>query len=94
MYVAIELARSNAYFAAWALSVNDKKLPLAAATARVSAIDAYYFCSKENIEVHGGMGFTWEFDCHLYYKRAQLLSSIIGSSRWWREQLVNRLLDE
>ena len=94
MYVAIELARSNAYFAAWALSVNDKKLPLAAATARVSAIDAYYFCSKENIEVHGGMGFTWEFDCHLYYKRAQLLSSIIGSSRWWREQLVSRLLDE
>ena len=94
MYVAIELGRSNAYFAAWALSVNDKKLPLAAATARVSAIDAYYFCSKENIEVHGGMGFTWEFDCHLYYKRAQLLSSVIGSSRWWREQLVSRLLDE
>ncbi len=94
MYVAIELARSNAYFAAWALSVNDEKLPLAAATARVSATDAYYFCSKENIEVHGGMGFTWEFDCHLYYKRAQLLSSIIGSSRWWREQLVTRLLNE
>ena len=94
MYVAIELARSNAYFAAWALSANDPKLPLAAATARVSAVDAFYFCSKENIEVHGGMGFTWEFDCHLYYKRAQLLSSIIGSSRWWREQVVDRLLNE
>ena len=92
MYVAIELARSNAYYAAWALSADDPQLPLAAATARVSAIDAYYFCSKENIEVHGGMGFTWEFDCHLYYKRAQLLSSTIGSSRWWREELVEQLL--
>lgn len=94
MYVAVELARSNAYYAAWALSANDPKLPLAASTARVSAIDAYYFCSKENIEAHGGMGFTWEFDCHLYYKRAQLLSSVIGSSRWWREELVIHLLDE
>lgn len=92
MYVAIELARSNAYYAAWALSADDVELPLAAATARVSASDAYYFCSKENIEAHGGMGFTWEFDCHLYYKRAQLLSSVIGGSRWWREQLVNKLL--
>lgn len=92
MYVAIELARSNAYYAAWALSVNDAQLPLAAATARVSAIDAYYFCTKQNIEAHGGMGFTWEFDCHLYYKRAQLLSSAIGSGRWWREQLVDHLL--
>ena len=92
MYVAVELARSNAYFAAWALNSGDEKLPLASATARVSAIDAYYFCTKENIEAHGGMGFTWEFDCHLYYKRAQLLSSIIGSSRWWREQLVEQLL--
>lgn len=94
MYVAIELARSNAYYAAWALSADDEQLPLAAATARVSAIDAYYFCTKENIEAHGGMGFTWEFDCHLYYKRAQLLSSVIGSSRWWREQLVEHLLTE
>jgi alkylation response protein AidB-like acyl-CoA dehydrogenase len=92
MYVAIELARSNAYYAAWALSADDDELALAAATARVSASDAYYFCSKENIEAHGGMGFTWEFDCHLYYKRAQLLSSVIGGSRWWREQLVNKLL--
>ncbi len=92
MYVAIELARSNAYYAAWALSVDDPELPLAAATARVSAIDAYYYCSKENIESHGGMGFTWEFDCHLFYKRAQLLSGIIGSGRQWRELLVERLL--
>lgn len=93
MYVATELARSNAYYAAWALHTNAEELPLAAATARVSAIDAYYFCSKENIEAHGGMGFTWEFDCHLYYKRAQLLSSSIGSSRWWREKLVTTLLE-
>ena len=66
MFVAIELARANSYYAAWALSVNDDELPLAAATARVSATDAYYYCSSENIEAHGGMGFTWEFDCHLF----------------------------
>ena len=79
MYVALELARANAYYGACALASDAPDLPLAAATARVSAIDAYYLVSKENIQAHGGMGFTWEFDCHLYYRRAQLLSSLIGT---------------
>ena len=92
MFVATELARSNAYYGAWALSADDAELPLAAATARVSAIDAYYECSKENIQAHGGMGFTWEFDCHLYYRRAQALSLILGGNPQWKELLVERLL--
>ncbi len=92
MYVALELARSNAYYGAWALSTNAPDLPLAAATARISATDAYYLVSKENIQAQGGMGFTWEFDCHLYYRRAQLLSTTIGSQPQWKEQLVERLL--
>lgn len=92
MYVALELARSNAYYGAWALSSDAPDLPLAAATARVSASDAYYLVTKENIQAHGGMGFTWEFDCHLYYRRAQLLSSIIGSQPQWKEHVANRLL--
>lgn len=92
MFVALELAKSNAYYGAWALSSGAQELPLAAATARVSAIDAYYFISKENIQAHGGMGFTWEFDCHLYYRRAQLLSSVIGASPEWKEKLVNELM--
>ena len=78
MYVAVQLARSNCYYGAWALATDAPELPLAAATARVSASQAYRKCSEENIQIHGGMGFTWEFDCHLYYRRAKLLSVKIG----------------
>ncbi len=92
MYVALELARSNAYYGAWALSCDAPDLPLAAATARVSASDAYYQISRENIQVHGGMGFTWDFDCHLYYRRSQMLASVIGSPLQWREAVASRLL--
>jgi alkylation response protein AidB-like acyl-CoA dehydrogenase len=70
MYVGIELARSNAYYGAWALSTQSSQLPIAAAAARIAASDAYYFASKENIQAHGGMGYTWEVDAHLYAKRA------------------------
>ena len=92
MYVAVELARANAYYGACALSGDAPDLPLAAATARVSASDAYYLVTRENIQAHGGMGFTWEFDCHLYYRRAQLLSSLIGSQPQWKEKIASRLL--
>jgi acyl-CoA dehydrogenase len=92
MFVALELAKSNAYYGAWALSSSAAELPLAAATARVSASEAFYSISKENIEVHGGMGFTWEFDCHLYYRRAQFLAATIGTMPQWQEKLVNALL--
>ena len=92
MYVALELARANAYYGVCALSSDAPDLPLAAATARVSATDAYYFISKENIQVHGGMGFTWEFDCHLYYRRAQLLSGLIGTQPKWKENISQRLI--
>ena len=79
MYVAIELARSNAYYGAWALSKNAPQLPLAAATARVAANEAFFQAAKENIQVHGGMGFTWELDAHLYLKRALALDTTFGS---------------
>lgn len=92
MFVAKELAKSNAYYGAWAMSAGERELPLAAATARVSAIDAFYLCSKENIQAHGGMGFTWEFNCHLYYRRAQLLSTLIGGNPRWKQWLAERLL--
>lgn len=88
IFVKNTLARSNCYYGAWALSTDAGELPLAAATARVSAIQAYYFASKENIQTHGGMGFTWEFDCQLHYRRAKLLSVNIGSERLWQERLI------
>jgi acyl-CoA dehydrogenase len=89
MYVKNTLARSNCYYGAWALSAGAKELPLAAATARVSAIQAYYFASKENIQTHGGMGYTWEFDCQFYYRRAKLLSVNIGSEVLWQDKLIS-----
>jgi acyl-CoA dehydrogenase len=91
VYVATELARSNAYYGAWALACNAPELPVAAATARVSASDAFFLAAKENIQVHGGMGYTWEFDCHLYYRRAKLLSLALGSTRSWKDRLITQL---
>jgi acyl-CoA dehydrogenase len=91
MYVAIELARSNAYYGAWALSKDAPELPVAAATARVAACEAYYQAAKENIQIHGGMGFTWEFDCHLHYRRAKLTGLMLGSARRWKDLLITRL---
>ena len=91
MYVKIELAKSNAYYGAWALSSDSNELPVAAAGARVSAIDAYHYASKENIQIHGGVGFTWEYDCHLFYRRAKQLSLNIGSIRQWKENLISNL---
>jgi alkylation response protein AidB-like acyl-CoA dehydrogenase len=91
VYVATELARSNAYYGAWALARNAAELPLAAATARVSANEAYFLAAKENIQVHGGMGYTWAFDCHLYYRRAKLLALALGSTRHWKERLLAQL---
>ena len=91
MFVSVELARSNCYFGAWALSTNANELPTAAATSRVSASDAFYTCSKENIQTHGGMGFTWEFDCHLFYKRCRQLAANIGSQSIWKDKLISSL---
>ena len=93
MYVAIELARSNAYYGAWALSTNAPELPVAAAAARVSATEAFWLAAKENIQTHGGMGFTWEFDCHLYYRRAKLLALGLGSARRWKHALIDALAE-
>lgn len=94
MYIAGVLARSNCYFGAWALSTNATELPVAAATARVSATKAYRECAEENIQIHGGMGFTWEFDCHLYYRRMKLLSVNIGSERTWKDKLITKIQHE
>ncbi len=86
-----EIARSNCYYGAWALSTGAAELPEAAAAARIAASDAFWFASKENIQTHGGMGFTWEVDCHLFYRRAKLLAVQAGSPKIWKERLVRAL---
>jgi len=91
MYITSTLARSNCYYGAWALSTNAPELPLAAATARVTATHAFDECSKENIQTHGGMGFTWEFDCHMYFRRAKALAVNLGGLGGWQDRLVTAL---
>jgi alkylation response protein AidB-like acyl-CoA dehydrogenase len=91
MYVSATLARSNCYYGAWALSTNAGELPEAAAAARISATQAFQHCAKNNIQVHGGMGFTWEFDCHMYYRRANALALGLGSLSYWEDTLIDRM---
>jgi len=91
MYVSATLARSNCYYGAWALSTNASELSEAAASARISATQAFQHCAKNNIQVHGGMGFTWEFDCHLYYRRANALALGLGSLSYWEDALIERM---
>jgi alkylation response protein AidB-like acyl-CoA dehydrogenase len=91
MYVSATLARSNCYYGAWALSTNAGELPEAAAAARISATQAFQHCAKNNIQVHGGMGFTWEFDCHLYYRRANATALSLGSMSYWEDALIDRM---
>ena len=91
MYIKTELARSNAYYGAWALDNGAAELPVAAAAARVAASEAFWFAAKENIQTHGGMGFTWAVDCHLFYRRAQQLGLVAGGAKAWKERLVSQL---
>jgi alkylation response protein AidB-like acyl-CoA dehydrogenase len=91
MYVSATLARSNGYYGAWALSTGAAELPEAAATARVSATQAFQHCAKNNIQVHGGMGFTWEVPAHLAYKRARVLATQFGTDDQLAEALGDSL---
>lgn len=91
VFVKNEVARANAYYGAWALSCDAPELPLAAAAARVAASAAYWLASKENIQTHGGIGFTWEADCHLFFRRARHLALVLGASRDWKRRLADRL---
>jgi alkylation response protein AidB-like acyl-CoA dehydrogenase len=91
VYVKNELARSNAYYGAWALNSGAAELPIAASAARVAASEAFWFASKENVQTHGGMGFTWDVDCHLYYRRSRQLALVAGAPKVWKERLVSHL---
>lgn len=92
MYARNELARSNAYYGAWALASGSTELPVAASAARISACDSFEFAAREGLHLHGGMGYTWELDCHLYLKRSRDLALKLGSARRWKEKLVARTL--
>ena len=86
----IEIARSNSYYGAWALEHDNDELPVAACLSRVAASEAFDAMSVDMIQLHGGVGFTWEFDCHMFYRRARLLSTVLGNTASWKHKLVDR----
>ena len=91
VFVKNEVARANAYYGAWALSTDAPELPVAAAAARVAGSAAYWLASKEMIQTYGGIGVTWEADCHFFYRRARHLGLVIGAPRDWKRRLADGL---
>jgi alkylation response protein AidB-like acyl-CoA dehydrogenase len=92
MLLEVESAKSITYYAAWAASEANDEAAITAAMAKAYVSDAYRHASAENIQIHGGVGFTWEYDCHLYFKRAKSDESWLGDARLQRER-VARMLD-
>jgi alkylation response protein AidB-like acyl-CoA dehydrogenase len=85
MMIDVESAKSAVYYAAWAVSNEVAEAPLAAALAKAAASDAFRRVSADGIQVHGGIGFTWEHDMHLYFKRAKSSEFTFGDATYNRE---------
>jgi alkylation response protein AidB-like acyl-CoA dehydrogenase len=92
-YVETELARSLAYWAAWSVAEDDEQAPIAAAAAKAYASDAAVIACERSIQVHGGIGFTWEHVLHEYYKRALWIQAYDGYPRQQRARIAAWLLD-
>jgi alkylation response protein AidB-like acyl-CoA dehydrogenase len=93
MLVQVESAKSATYYAAWAVANDAPEAPLAAAMAKAYCSDAYRQVTAEGIQVHGGIGFTWEHDIHLYFKRAKGSEVTFGDATWNRELVAQYTLD-
>jgi alkylation response protein AidB-like acyl-CoA dehydrogenase len=91
MMVDVEGAKSAVYYAAWAVSNDVADAPLAAAVAKAAASDAYRRTTADGIQVHGGIGFTWEHDMHLYFKRAKSSEFTFGDATFNRELVAQRI---
>lgn len=91
MLVDLEAARSASYYALWAVSVDADDVPALASLAKAFCVDTYLSVAGRSIQVHGGIGFTWEHPAHLYLKRARNLQSFLGSSDQHRQQLADHL---
>ena len=92
-YVETELARSLAYWAAWCVAEGDDRAPVAVASAKAFAAEAAVAACERSIQVHGGIGFTWEHDLHRYYKRAQWLDAFGGHAAVHRAAVAAAVLD-
>ena len=91
MLLEVESGKSAAYYAAWAASEDSDELPVAASLAKAYCSDAYFHAAAENIQIHGGIGFTWEHDAHLYFKRAKSSEILLGDATYHRELLAQRI---
>jgi alkylation response protein AidB-like acyl-CoA dehydrogenase len=92
-FVETELARSLAYWAAWCVAEDDEQAPIAVAAAKAYAGDAAVAACERSIQVHGGIGFTWEHVLHEYYKRASWIQAYGGYPRVQRAKIAAWLLD-
>jgi len=91
MFVQVESARSASYYAAWAAAESEGELPAAAALAKAYCSDVYFHAAAENIQIHGGVGFTWEHDAHLYFKRAKSSETLFGDAAFHREIVARQM---
>ena len=91
MLLDVESAKSAAYYAAWAAQELNDELPVAASLAKSFCSEAYFHCAAENIQIHGGIGFTWEHHAHLYFKRAKSSELFLGDPAYHRELLAKQL---
>jgi alkylation response protein AidB-like acyl-CoA dehydrogenase len=91
MLLEVESAKSAAYYAGWAAAELNDELPVVASLAKAYCSDAYFHAAAENIQIHGGIGFTWEHDAHLYFKRAKSSELLLGDPTYHRELLAQRI---
>jgi alkylation response protein AidB-like acyl-CoA dehydrogenase len=91
MLVDVESAKSAAYYAGWAVTAGDDEVAIVAPLAKSFCSEAYFRCAAENIQIHGGIGFTWEHDAHLYFKRAKTDELLFGTPAQHRAVLADRL---
>jgi alkylation response protein AidB-like acyl-CoA dehydrogenase len=91
MLLEVESAKSAAYYAGWAAAEDNDELPVVASLAKAYCSDAYFHATAENIQIHGGIGFTWEHPAHLYFKRAKSSELMFGDPTYHRELLAQRI---
>lgn len=94
MMIEIEQARSAVYWASCAVDENDAERELAVHAAKALSADTFFKCAGDMIQLHGGIGFTWEHDAHLFFKRARSIQTLMQDGNWHREQVATRILGE
>jgi alkylation response protein AidB-like acyl-CoA dehydrogenase len=93
MLVWTESARSAAYYAAWALTEGEAAAQAAVSVAKAYCADAFREVANRGVQVHGGIGFTWEHDLQLYYKRSKSAETLFGDATFHRERLARLVID-